>query len=390
MILFNINRLEKKISENDITEKEGFRYFISLAIVTTLYMVLFYVATKSKTKPSNPEYIIYQLFHLAIIIAAAIYAFKINTKIDNKHFFSRFYSLSFVIFLRLLFYIFTIGIIAILFINPYGFLKPFLVLVIRYIVLIVTIIFNLLLIASFRRISKLRKGEIVERKTKLNVKRILLITVFIFISLSLFHYCSNAYHGSWKKSKNYMWIFKDSIKNKINTDFSFSWYRKSDVCSYFIYNGHYPITVWDFKDLPSLELNNITINSHTVFKKIEIGFGKGVILNPNSNPKVAVNFGATFLNKLKINLDDSSKIIRTISTKNYKGFYGIINRMTLTNSSNKDCIQFLYPDGPIPTLLILYKKNLDLYLIKVESNDNAHYKFDENILKIFNLKNSNN
>jgi len=220
---------------------------------------------------------------------------------------------------------------------------------------------------------------------KWNSKKLWIAIFAAMISLLVFHICSNTHSGDWKKSKDYMCIFKDSVKKDIDTTISYSWIKKRDICSHFIYKGHYLITLWDFKDLYPLDLNDVYINTNVKIKDIDTYFGKGEILDSKSSPKTVIKFGRTFHTKLKINLDDSSKVLKTLISKNYKGFYGIVNEMSFTNESDEDYIQFVYPEGKLPTLLIAFKKMTGFYVIIIESNDYFNYKFDDNILGILNL-----
>lgn len=217
-------------------------------------------------------------------------------------------------------------------------------------------------------------------------KKIWVAIFAVIISLLLVHLCSNAHRGNWNKSKEYMWIFKDSVKKDIDTTISFSWIKKRDICNDFIYKGHYLITLWDFKDLYSLDLDDVIINSNVTINDIDISGGKGEILNSKSSPKTVVKFGKTFHTKIKISLDASSTILKNISSNNYKGFYGIVNKMSFTNESDDDYIQFIYPDGKIPTVFLAYKNKSGLYLIIIESNNNTNFKFDETILDILDIE----
>jgi hypothetical protein len=221
---------------------------------------------------------------------------------------------------------------------------------------------------------------------KWNSEKLWIAIFAAMISLLVFHVCSNTHSADWKRSKDYLWIFKDSVKKDIDTNFNFSWIKKRDIYNHFIYKGHYLITLWDFKDLYPLGLDNVIINTNVTLDKLDTYYGKGEVLNSKSSPKTAIRFGRTFHNKIKINLDNNSEILKKIETNNYKGFYGVVNEMTFANESDEDYIQFLYPEGRIPTLLLLYKKSPELYMIIIESNDNINYKFDEKILDILNLK----
>jgi hypothetical protein len=202
----------------------------------------------------------------------------------------------------------------------------------------------------------------------------------------IFHVCSNLHSVDFNKGKDYMWIFKDSIKNDIDTNYRFSWIKKRDICNHFIYKGHYLITLWDFKDLYPLDLSDASINSNMIVPDVDTDYGKGEVLNSESSPKTIIRFGITFNSKININLDDSSKIIKKLFSSNYIGFYGIVNKMSFTNESNEGYIQFVYPAGKMLTILLLYKTENRFYVLIVETNDNINYKFDDNIIDIFNLK----
>ena len=219
-----------------------------------------------------------------------------------------------------------------------------------------------------------------------NSKNLWLTIFAVIIFLIIFRLCSNVHSGDWEKPKDYMWIFKDSVKKDIDTTFYFSWVKKRDIYNHFIYKGHYFITLWDFKDLYPLDLDDVIINSKVSLDELDTSDGKGEVLNSKSSPKIAIRFGRTFHNKIKINLDNNSDILKRIEKENYKGFYGIVNKMTFSNGSNEDCIQFLYPKGKEQTLLLLCKRNPEVYLIIIESQDSINYKFDENILNILDLE----
>jgi hypothetical protein len=224
--------------------------------------------------------------------------------------------------------------------------------------------------------------------TKINwySKKLWIAIIAVLIFALFFHIRCNKHSEDWNMSKDYMWIFKDSIKKDIDTTISFSWVNKRDICNHFIYKGHYLITLWDFKDLYPLNLNDVVINTNVTIKDIDTYYGKGEVLDSKGSPKTVVKFGRTFHTKININLDYNSKIINNLSSKNYKGFYGIVNEMSFTNESEEDYIQFIYPDGKIPTLLLLYKNMNGFYVIIIESNDNINFKFDDTILEILNLE----
>ena len=217
-----------------------------------------------------------------------------------------------------------------------------------------------------------------------NWLKIWYVIIVLLVSLFIYHLCNNAHRSSWNMSKNYMWIFKDSVKKDIDTTISFSWIKEQDICSHFIYKRGFIITLWDFKDLYPLDLKDVSINTNVFINDIDVTGGKGEILNSKTSPQTVVKFGETFHTKININLDDKSTILTTLESDNYKGFNGVVNKMSFTNELNDDYIEFIYPKGKEPTLLLAYKNKSGFYLIIIELR-NTNLKLDESILNIFNI-----
>lgn len=58
----------------------------------------------------------------------------------------------------------------------------------------------------------------------------------------------------WENTpKKYLWLLKDSAKNKLDSNFSFSYIQKHDVYNHYIYDDIYYITIWKFFDIKSLD-----------------------------------------------------------------------------------------------------------------------------------------
>jgi len=84
-----------------------------------------------------------------------------------------------------------------------------------------------------------------------------------------------------------------------------------------------------------------------------------------------------------INTDQHCNILSHIEKDNYRGFYGQINKLSLSNGiTNKHLILFNYKEWQTPVLLLLYKGHQSFYLILIDSKK----PFDEKIINILNLK----
>jgi hypothetical protein len=176
-----------------------------------------------------------------------------------------------------------------------------------------------------------------------------------------------------------MWIFKDSIKNDIDTISSYSQVNRRDVYTNFHYKEDYNVLIWEFKDLGNTDLAKIVINQNV--KLSDIKFFSGEILNKNSDMEITVNYGFSFMYDMSLNLDKSSTIERTFEMHNYKGFYGTINQMSLSDEQGKHQILFNYRLGKEPSVLILYKGHKSFFLIII----NSEKPFDESIINILNI-----
>ncbi|MWB95193.1 hypothetical protein GON26_12550 [Flavobacterium sp. GA093] len=214
------------------------------------------------------------------------------------------------------------------------------------------------------------------------LKIIIATIILVVISyLSYFFYVTIRYsHSSDKQTyKEYMWVFKDSVKTNLNTNFCYSYVKKRDVYNNFHYKDIYNIIVWEFKDLANVELKKATINQNV--NLYDVKFQSGEILNKGSDLEFTINYGFVFNSEINVNLDEYSKIERTFKGTNYKGFYGSINHMSLSNEKGEHQILSDFTKGLTPTVFLFYKGHQSFYIVMI----NSEKPFDENIIKILNL-----
>jgi hypothetical protein len=216
------------------------------------------------------------------------------------------------------------------------------------------------------------------------IKTIVIIGLIIFVGLYVSHFVLNAvrygYTPHFNAYKAYLWIFKDSVIPDLDTNFCYSFIRKKDVYNNFHYKKNYNIVVWEFKDFSSLKLDSIRINEKTNLDNLHIK--SGVTLNSGSDLEITIKYGSTFNNSLTVNLDKYSSVDRYIVSNSYKGFYGSINNITLSNEKNEHQALLDYTNGKTPTIFLIYTGHSSFFLIMINSTE----AFDERILNILNLK----
>jgi len=208
----------------------------------------------------------------------------------------------------------------------------------------------------------------------------IIIIVISYLSYFFYGIIRYSHSSDWQTYKQYIWIFKDSAKKDINTNFCYSYVKERDVYNNFDYKDIYNIIIWEFKDLANTELKKSTINQNINLEDVK--FDSGEILNKGSDLEFTINYGFVFNSAINVNLDESSKIERTFKGANYKGFYGSINQMSLSNEKGEHQILSDFTNGLTPTVFLFYKGRQSFYIIIINSKN----PFDENIIKILNLE----
>lgn len=184
--------------------------------------------------------------------------------------------------------------------------------------------------------------------------------------------------------KPYFWIFSDSTQKGIDTLSGGGRIRKTDKLYTYVYydtnKKKYYFAIWEIKALGNTNLDDIQIKQGIDLfdKKIT----SGTVLDVGSMAETSVKFGSFFKDSINIDLDDNSKIYKTVEGKNYRGFYGKIKKMAFKNEEQEYLVFIDYIDGATPTMLLLYKANSSFFIIHI----NADVPFDEKVISMLNLK----
>jgi hypothetical protein len=107
MIWFNLQTLENKIVNDQLTDKDGLKYFFAILIITAIpfsvlnIKIIYHIDT------------LISFLILSIIVWGVIASYSVNKKIDNKDFFNRFFAISWLVGIRIILFI----VISIIFMN---------------------------------------------------------------------------------------------------------------------------------------------------------------------------------------------------------------------------------------------------------------------------------
>ena len=212
------------------------------------------------------------------------------------------------------------------------------------------------------------------------IRFIIICTVSIvigYIAYFLFRLSKYGHSINWEDvCKKYTWIFTDSVRNELDTSICLSCVNKRDIINNYLYKSRYTIIFWEVKDFASPKLGQISFKQGC--KLSDIKFHSGQLLNKNSSKEITIKFGYKLDKALNVCLDDSSEIDTIIESYNYKGFYGVFNKISFNDNKGNPQILINYAMGKEPGLFLVYIKNDRLYLIIINSKDS----FDKDIIKI--------
>lgn len=220
---------------------------------------------------------------------------------------------------------------------------------------------------------------------KIRLKHILISIVVIYGCLFL-HQLYTGHHTVFNTvSRNYLFLFKDSIVSKIDAPMTYSCVSDQDILNGYLYNDDkYCIIIWEFNDLKKYNLEDVFINSHSIIKKSE--FSLQETLDSKSYRPISIKY-LYKIDGMILNLGENTKIIKELQGKNYKGFYGLVDKMSICDKKGEPQIYLNFAKSQTPTVLLLYKSHNSFYLIMVNPNNELYknIKIDENIIKILKL-----
>jgi len=228
---------------------------------------------------------------------------------------------------------------------------------------------------------------------KIQLKSILFFVIILIVGVSFY---KTMHHSDFKtKSSKYLFLFKDSILNKVDTEVDFSWVADQDILNHYIYYddlknkkdyyelndtsyNNYYIDIWEFKSLIKCNLEDVFINTRSIIGESKFNFQ--YIIDPDSYRPISIKYFYK-IDGMILNFGDNTKVIKELNGLKYKGFYGLCDKISICNKKGEPQIYINFAKSQTPTILLLYKGHNSFYLIMINSSK----KLDDNIIKILNL-----
>lgn len=221
--------------------------------------------------------------------------------------------------------------------------------------------------------------KIMKKKYGLYLLSILVIIFIIYRIGYMVYYSHNIEHLPQK----YLWLFNDSVKPDLDTICTIGHVRRSDAYYDYMYKKKVYISIFEYQALMFLDIRNVSFAENVNFNSFLDNFhGEEYNMNLYPTPETYISFELPFNNSLTVNLDENCFLKKRIEGKNYRGFFGEILKMSLSNLQGKHLVVFDYKEGVTQTLFLLYKHQGRFLVIIINSKE----KFDESIIKILKLE----
>lgn len=225
-----------------------------------------------------------------------------------------------------------------------------------------------------------KSDKMINKITK-SIFFLLLFAILSYYGYFFFNIMRYKHSFNLETPKEYLWLFQDSVKNDILSTSSYSLVRKKGVYNHYIFKNDRRVIIWEFKDLPRVNLSSIKIRKDANLTGNLIDSGEK--LNKGSNPEISVKFGDSMSSGFSVNLDKRSDVTQCCEEENYIGFAGVIHKMAFFNLEGVPQIVFKYRGDQIFSTVVLYKKGDSLYLLIVKSSKEA---LQADIRNIFDLE----
>ena len=152
MIWYDIVKIEKKLVDGELSEKEGFYYLFALLVLSAIGRYT------SSNNYENKWFMLIEAIVLIFLISIRLWTtFKINENGDGKDYLKRYVSLALVVKIRLYMYSIVIGIPIIIILSIFFFntamYEPIMDIMTFSMPIVLSIIYYFMLINSFRRVN---------------------------------------------------------------------------------------------------------------------------------------------------------------------------------------------------------------------------------------------
>jgi hypothetical protein len=189
----------------------------------------------------------------------------------------------------------------------------------------------------------------------------------------------------WDGYNKYLWVFSDSVRQNIDSVYFVGLERKSNNLYEYIVNqpgGKHYVTILDFKKPIISDLDSAVINLNSDLESIRVYTAERFNSEKNYiRPEIIIESEFSFDDGININLNDKSRVSERYCGKDFRVFFGEINKMSLSNKNEENIILMDYGTRVEKTLFALFNYERTTYFILL----NSESEIDKSAINVFNF-----
>lgn len=225
--------------------------------------------------------------------------------------------------------------------------------------------------------------------------KIFVLFILLYLAFRITHYIIFGHTTDWHSKERFTYLFKNESFQHMDTIYVATARGRYDaVESYHYYpkvqvkQGSNPLlrlndvyirfSIWKFDKFEQIQLSEVRLRTKQNLQDIE--HRSGEVIDSESDKRKVIAYGYSY-KTITVNTDQDSEIRDWFSGKNYKGFIGSFNRISLSNEKEKHDIYYDFIPFRENVLFMIYKSEKGFFLIVIDSD----LDIDRNVLNILNL-----
>ena len=225
--------------------------------------------------------------------------------------------------------------------------------------------------------------------------KIIILILLLYVGYRFTHYIIFGHTTDWNSKERFTYLFKKETFQHMDTVYIATARGRYDaVESYHYYpkikieQGMDPLSlvndvyirfsIWKFDKFKNIQISDIKFRTKQNLKNVILNNGE--VIDSESDKRKTVAYGYNYKN-ITVNTDEESKIRDWFSAKNYKGFIGSFNRISLSNEEGKHDIYYDFIPYRENVLFMIYKSDKGFFLIVIDSA----LPINRNVLELLNL-----
>lgn len=227
------------------------------------------------------------------------------------------------------------------------------------------------------------------------VIKIILLILLLYVGYRITHYIIFGHTTDWNSKERFTYLFKKETFQHMDTVYiatargrydaveSYHYYPNVDIEQgmdrlLLVNDVYIRFSIWKFDKFENIQISDIKFRTKQNLKDIKLNSGE--VIDSESDKRKTVAYGYNY-KTVTVNTDQEAKMRDWFSGRNYKGFIGSFNRISLSNEKGKHDIYYDFIPYKENVLFMIYKSEKGFFLIVIDSD----LEINRSVLDLLNL-----